>query len=287
MYHLKGIRFGFPAIKRLGVLNRLAAYTVRWSTHQAPELHFVLKGQSAWETEGAEKPLRLNGGTFAVIATGTRHRAFNDFGTPAIRLGITLEQLNALSGETVGNAFLSEDLASLYRLLDDRAGVVRRMPSQLDSRVREFFKFVTHASLESATDRLHLRVLAASILDECGRALLRNDQQLLSRDNIVDTICQWIDGHCMNQKLNLGQLVSLSGYGRSRFFALFFKETGMTPRDYIIRARIAKAKRRLKTNASVTSIAYECGFPSSSAFSTAFRRHTGCSPKKWRQANSD
>jgi len=224
MYHLKGIRFGFPAIRRLGVISRLGIYPVRWNAHQAPELHFILKGQSAWEIEGDETPLRLNGGMFTVISAGVRHRAINDHGTPAIRLGITLEELGTLTDSLPGNAFLPEDLASLYRILNAQSGVARRMPPQLETHVREFLKSLEQPSLSSAAERLHLRILAASILDAAARALLQDEQTNISREKVIETICGWIDAHCTDPDLRPERLVTLSGYGRSRFFTLFFKD---------------------------------------------------------------
>ena len=59
----------------------------------------------------------------------------------------------------------------------------------------------------------------------------------------------------------------------------------MTPNDYLIRARIELAKRKLsrKTlDGSMLDLAVACGFNSASVFSTTFRKHVGMSPRGFR-----
>jgi AraC-like DNA-binding protein len=65
----------------------------------------------------------------------------------------------------------------------------------------------------------------------------------------------------------------------------FRQELGMTPIDYLNRYRVLQAQRLLReTNQSITTIALEVGFSSSSYFSRMFRRLTGRSPDEYRRA---
>jgi len=65
----------------------------------------------------------------------------------------------------------------------------------------------------------------------------------------------------------------------------FRQELGITPILYLQRYRINQAKRMLKeSNQSITEIAYNVGFSDSGYFSRIFRRETGMSPEKYRQA---
>jgi len=68
----------------------------------------------------------------------------------------------------------------------------------------------------------------------------------------------------------------------------FRKYFGIRLWDYIIRMRIAKAQKLLlTTNQPITSIAFECGYNTLSAFYAAFRQHTdNLSPSRFRQMNS-
>lgn len=284
MFHLKGHRFGLPLIARLGVLNHLGTYGARWNSHPAPELHYVLKGESAWEVKGRKEPLRLSGGLFSVIPANIRHRAFDDRGAPAVRLGITLADRSYLSAD--GNLIAPEDIETLYSQLSAASGIVFRMPPKLMTRVRELAESVSANALSTPLNRLHLRVLAMSVLDETLQTLQQKRQPILSQDNVISSICSWIEKHCTDPTLSPEKLVTLSGYGRSRFFDLFLRETGMTPRDYIVRMRLSCAQRRMKgTKDTLSNIALDCGFASTAAFSSVFRRHTGISPNRWRNLN--
>ena len=67
------------------------------------------------------------------------------------------------------------------------------------------------------------------------------------------------------------------------FSTLFKSVVGMNFSEYVIRARISKAKTLLvQTSASVAFIAYEVGFSSSSHFISKFRSIEGITPAKYR-----
>jgi AraC-like DNA-binding protein len=66
-------------------------------------------------------------------------------------------------------------------------------------------------------------------------------------------------------------------------FALKFKATvGASPMDYLARWRMMLASDRLAGSSdSVSAIALSLGYESESAFSTAFKRVTGRSPRQY------
>lgn len=66
-------------------------------------------------------------------------------------------------------------------------------------------------------------------------------------------------------------------------FALKFKETvGESPMEYLGRWRMMLAGEKLvSSNDSISTIAYSLGYESDSAFSAAFRRVMGCSPRQY------
>jgi AraC-like DNA-binding protein len=80
----------------------------------------------------------------------------------------------------------------------------------------------------------------------------------------------------------LQELGERAGMSRS-IFALKFKETvGTSPMEYLTRWRMLLAGDRL-TNSSdpLSVIARSFGYESESAFSTAFKRVMGCSPRQF------
>lgn len=79
--------------------------------------------------------------------------------------------------------------------------------------------------------------------------------------------------------LSLADLAALVHLSPRQFCRCFIEATGMPPHRYITRARIDAAKAMLATpHLSMTDIALEVGFASSSHFSDAFKKVTGLSP---------
>src|SRR3984957_13201223 len=80
----------------------------------------------------------------------------------------------------------------------------------------------------------------------------------------------------------LQELAAKVGMSRSGFAAKFKETVGSTPIDYLIRWRMLLAGDRLKNSGdSIPVISKSLGYKSESAFSTAFKRVMGCSPRQY------
>ncbi|MDA5193986.1 AraC family transcriptional regulator [Govanella unica] len=78
-----------------------------------------------------------------------------------------------------------------------------------------------------------------------------------------DTLDDWAESTCM---------------GRRTFTRLFRKETGMSFAAWRQHVRLLEAMSRLATGHRVTSVAFDVGYNSSSAFTAMFRRTFGAAP---------
>jgi AraC-like DNA-binding protein len=89
------------------------------------------------------------------------------------------------------------------------------------------------------------------------------------------------------RRWTLPDLAERAGMSRSTF-ALRFKETvGSSPMDYLTRWRMLLAGDRLATGSDpISVIAPSLGYESESAFSTAFKRVMGCSPREYGRAGA-
>ena len=77
----------------------------------------------------------------------------------------------------------------------------------------------------------------------------------------------------------------ICGLSYHHFSAAFKKATSRSFKDYLLDLRLHNAKcKLLTTNATVTQIAFDTGFVSSSHFISLFRKHTGQTPKQFRDA---
>lgn len=69
----------------------------------------------------------------------------------------------------------------------------------------------------------------------------------------------------------------------SHFRRVFKSYTGLSPARYIQQMRMYRVKESLtNTNKPIKQIAFEAGFENKDYFFTAFRRHTGMTPKEYR-----
>jgi AraC-like DNA-binding protein len=84
----------------------------------------------------------------------------------------------------------------------------------------------------------------------------------------------------------LAELARVAGMSRTAFAARFKELVGQSPLAYAIQWRMSLAKDALRTtDRAVGELAFELGYASESAFSTAFRREVGCSPRAHREAS--
>ena len=271
-----------PFIKRIGVLKDKQAHRIRWNSHAGLEVHFVLKGMCTWEIADRNKPLSVPGGAFMAIPADVRHRPVGENAAPSARLGIIYEK--APSMPPAGVSFLPSDLDRLFRVLGAHALSVHAISPGLLHVLKETRNEIEGFSV--ADDGLRLRILNELLLVETARALEEGDAFLPRNGPVVQQVCEWIRDN-LNSSFSIGSLVRLSGYGRSRFFTLFFEETGMSPNDYVVRLRIERAQRLLREgNRAILEVALACGFKSASTFSATFAKFTGVSPRVFRDGGA-
>jgi AraC-like DNA-binding protein len=88
------------------------------------------------------------------------------------------------------------------------------------------------------------------------------------------------------EPLDLDAMAREAGYSRFHFARGFTTSYGETPRAYLTRRRIERAKTLLRTaNLSVTEICLLVGFSSVGSFSARFHELVGQSPSAYRDAS--
>jgi AraC-like DNA-binding protein len=82
---------------------------------------------------------------------------------------------------------------------------------------------------------------------------------------------------------SLASLAAAAGLSEFYFLRTFQRVTGVTPHQYLLRARLRAAALRLQDGgAKVVDIAFDCGFNDLSNFNHAFRAEFASSPRAWR-----
>jgi len=80
-----------------------------------------------------------------------------------------------------------------------------------------------------------------------------------------------------------GSLAREAALSPFHFLRTFERLTGVTPHQYILRARLREAALRLAAEpAKILDIALDCGFADLSNFNRAFRAEFGVNPRAYR-----
>lgn len=134
-----------------------------------------------------------------------------------------------------------------------------------------------HRPLPAAFPEFARHYHRPAILDEKPtRAILSSAQLGRIRSFIEQAQCQ---------RVTISAIAELCGISTSHMRRLFKETTGMSLGSYVEMVRIIRAKSLLgEGRLPLKQIAYELGFANPSAFSAAFRRATGATPKAYRLA---
>ncbi len=88
----------------------------------------------------------------------------------------------------------------------------------------------------------------------------------------------------LDEPFGADELAAVCGVSTAYFQRLFKLDKGMTPRAYVERLRIARAKELLTaTDAPISLVAERCGFGSQAYFSCRFGESEGISPREFRK----
>jgi len=103
------------------------------------------------------------------------------------------------------------------------------------------------------------------------------------RHRMVETAL-WLEAQA-HDPICLETAAATAGLSPFHFLRLFSAVLGVTPHQYLLRARLRCAARLLAgSSRSVTDIAFDSGFADLSNFIRTFHRAAGMSPRRFRQA---
>jgi two-component system response regulator YesN len=110
----------------------------------------------------------------------------------------------------------------------------------------------------------------------------------LRKDKTQQIIAQaerYIDENLGNPELTIQAISDHVDLSAPYFSNIFSRAKGIHLNEYINRARVREAQKRLlDSNDKILVIAQKLGFTSSSYFNSVFKRYTGMTPKQFRES---
>jgi len=135
-------------------------------------------------------------------------------------------------------------------------------------------EFMTEYEVKAPGYEQLLDAGALKIVHHIIRTVLRlehGNENICCRMSINKAV-EYFHGH-YGEKISVQDLSYVANLSSSHFSGLFRHETTMSPAEYMMHTRLDYAKRMLRSNEkSLTEIALDCGFNSSSYFSQCFVR---------------
>ncbi|WP_433272099.1 GlxA family transcriptional regulator [Actinosynnema sp. CS-041913] len=120
---------------------------------------------------------------------------------------------------------------------------------------------------------------------EGGQAqFIVHDQPPTPSGSALEPVLRWLDDNA-ERDLTLEDIAARAGMSTRTLNRRFREQTGTTPRQWLLRARVRRAQHLLEaTSHPVERIASQVGFGSPTAFRDRFKRVVGTSPHAYRAA---
>ncbi|MET3709552.1 AraC-like DNA-binding protein [Sphingomonas trueperi] len=266
---------------------------VRYAAHDAPGFTIVIAGQAWLALDGAE-PIRLAQGDFFLLPTTPSFSLSSEPGIActsieprdeAVRHGEPDGEADFLA---IGGSFAFERVNAplLLSLLPNFILITAS-----EGRATRFGRLIELLSEECASDHPGKELIVQRLLEVLLVEALR--WRSLGTGNVPAGLLRGMRDLGLARALRaihadvreswtVAGLARHAGMSRSAFAARFVEALGCAPFEYLARWRMALAKDALTRGAkSLDRIAVEIGYESASAFSTAFRKRLGCSPRRF------
>jgi AraC family transcriptional regulator, transcriptional activator FtrA len=116
-------------------------------------------------------------------------------------------------------------------------------------------------------------------VEDLGRGAKRGSRERESLSALLDKIKRRL-----SQPLRIGELARLAAMSERTFMRRFRAATGLSPADWITRARVDRARELLESTAlPIDHIAERCGLGSPTTLRHHFRKKVGVSPADYRR----
>ena len=274
--------YEFPVYSCINDLADVGCHAHIWHWHRELQFCIVLQGRVAFCKQTAQYEIGVGEGIF--IRPDCIHRSKN-LSTPCCRyicLDFSKKLLQLFPGSAVSGyleQYLSMDALECVRLTREtpwEAEILDRLP--------EIYRL--HQQKEPCYE-----MLLCAHLFFCVGTLFRGlpDRQTVpaavpgANEISLRKILTYIESH-LDEKILLQDLAAAAHLSKSECCRLFRRSLDCTIFEYILDARIRRSAELLtRTDASISDVALQAGFSSTSYFIKLFHDKFGCTPRQFRQ----
>ncbi|WP_204039635.1 GlxA family transcriptional regulator [Acrocarpospora phusangensis] len=137
----------------------------------------------------------------------------------------------------------------------------------------------------SAVAAASARLSVVPLEREGGQAqFIVHAQPAVPRGSLLEPALSWIEDN-LAQEVTLAEMALRCGMSGRTFSRRFREQTGTTPLQWVLRARVRRAQFLLETtDHGVERVAAQAGFGSATAFRDRFKRVVGVTPQSYRSS---
>ncbi|MDR6549100.1 AraC family transcriptional regulator [Paenibacillus qinlingensis] len=249
-----------------------------WHYHEEVEWILILQGSMTMET--TQRAYKLEAGDVVLFGSNEIHRSHKHME----------QELTYLVCHVDMAAFMDQTLMPYFAAWTGRSANLTRLNSLFSKypQCRTDISQLLNDLLEDMTTKQRgyelsvnatlKRLLYVLVKYDDEHVIVPMDPQFaLKLSPALDYIEQLLEDKCQ-----LEDVSSKLNYNSSYFAKMFKKAMGITFTEYVQLRRMKRAEQLLLTeSSSITEISAKVGFVSPAQFYQLFRRHYGCSPKKY------
>jgi AraC-like DNA-binding protein/mannose-6-phosphate isomerase-like protein (cupin superfamily) len=248
---------------------------LEWHVHEeCMEFVYVVKGKQFYTV--GEQQYEVNSGEMFFTHAGEPH---STSGYPEDK---SLFYYMIINIKELAAGFIGYDEADGQAICSLLGNLNQRVLKAAPGTKRLFDNILTCYNGDSALKATMLRNLISEFL---LNVIESTPKEGSNGHNRLHDVLDYIDSNIGNE-ISLISLAEIARLSVARFKTSFRQQTGIPPRDYILRRKVEYAKKLLDTSfLSITDISYKLSFSSSQYFATVFKRFTTVSPSEYRKSS--
>ncbi|NYF88001.1 AraC family transcriptional regulator [Tunturiibacter empetritectus] len=230
----------------------------------------IFEGKTA---HGGVLPFTKAPGALTLVPLGT---------IPAVRLCSSSELISCAVEDAVVQAIAMEERKGQMPELLFKTGIRDRATEHIVNLLSEEMEaggLAGRMYAESLVQALVSRYLALA----SSKSVPQAPAAPVMHPRLLRRLRDWMESN-LHRDISLAAMAREANYSSTHLLRSFRASTGMTPHQYLLELRVAKAESLLRDKAPrLIDIASECGFASQAHFTQIFKARRGLTPGQYRR----